>query len=203
MSIWKTIRKSAKSIFNAIYSYITGKIKSYKELLSVIIKGLLSAIMVVGTVAIEVQVETFLAPFITPLVASYLAPALAIVIGSIAVVISMRSVDVALNALFGVFAKANLAKMRAEKIKEICTELLPDLIAEKEELKELIDKTYKERKLTFEESFDKFRKGLGTNDISSIICGLENINNMYGKKLQFLTLKEFDSFMCSNEDFKL
>ena len=203
MSIWKTIRKSAKSIFNAIYSYITGEIKSYKVLLSTIIKGLLSAIMVVGTVAIEAQLETFLAPLVTPLVASYLAPALSIVIGSIAVVISMKSVDVALNALFGVFAKANLAKMRAEKIKEICAELLPDLITEKEELKELINKTYKERKLTFEKSFDEFRKGLTNNDISSIICGLESINNMYGKKLQYQTFEEFDSFMCSDESFKL
>jgi len=203
MSIWKTIRKSVKSIFNAIYSYITGEIRSYKELLSTIIKGILSAIMVVGTVAIETQLETFLAPLVTPLVASYLAPALSIVIGSIAVVISMKSVDVALNALFGVFAKANLAKMRAEKIKEICAELLPDLITEKEELKELINKTYKERKLTFEKSFDEFRKGLTGNDISSIICGLESINNMYGKKLQYQTFEEFDNFMCSDESFKL
>ena len=203
MNIWKTIRKSAKSIFNAIYSYITGKIKSYKELLSTIIKGLLSAIMVVGTVAIEAQLETFLAPLVTPIVASYLAPALAIVIGSVAVVITMKSVDIALNALFGVFAKANLAKMKAEKIKEICAELLPDLIAEKEELKELIEETYKDRKLIFEKSFDEFRKGLSNNDIFSIICGLESINNMYGKKLQFQTFKEFDNFMCNNENFKL
>jgi hypothetical protein len=203
MSIWKTIRKSAKSIFNAIYSYIVGEIKSYKALLSTIIKGLLSAIMVVGTVAIEAQLETFLAPLVTPLVASYLAPALAIVIGSIAVVISMKSVDVALNALFGVFAKANLAKMRAEKIKEICAELLPDLIAEKEELKELIHKTYKKRKLTFEKSFYEFRQGLTNHDISSIICGLENINSIYSKKLQFQTFKEFDNFMCSDDSFKL
>jgi len=203
MSIWKTIRNSAKSIFNAIYSYITGKIKSYKELLSIIIKGLLSAIMVVGTVAIEAQLEAFLAPLVTPFVASYLAPALTIVIGSIAVVISMKSVDIALNALFGVFAKANLVKMRAEKIKEICAELLPELIAEKEELKELIDKTFKERKLTFEKSFSEFKKGLTDNNISSIICGLENINNMYSKKLQFATFEEFDSFMCSDESFKL
>ncbi len=203
MSIWKTIRNSAKSIFNAIYSYITGKIKSYKELLSVIIKGLLSAIMVVGTVALEAQLESFLVPLVTPVVASYLAPALAIVIGSIAVVISMKSVDIALNALFGAFAKADLAKMRAEKIKEICAELLPDLIAEKEELEELIDKTYKQRKLTFEKSFDEFKQGLTDNDIHSIVCGLESINNMYGKRLQFQTFEEFDNFMCSDDTLEL
>jgi hypothetical protein len=93
--------------------------------------------------------------------------------------------------------------MRAEKIKEICADLLPDLITEKENLRELIDKTYKDRKLTFEKSFDEFREGLTNNDISTIISGLESINNMYGKKLQFQTFEEFDNFMCSDESFKL
>ncbi len=46
-TIWKTMRTSFKSIFNAIYSFFTGEIKSYRELISTIIKGLLSAILVV------------------------------------------------------------------------------------------------------------------------------------------------------------
>jgi len=202
MSIWKSIRTAAKSIYNAIYSYITGEIKSYKELISTIIKGLLSAILVVGTVALETQLEAFLTPLVTPAVATFLAPALAIIIGSIAVVVSMKGVDMALNALFGAFSKANLAKMKAEKVKEICAELLPDLIAEKEQLKELIEKTYKERKLTFDKSFSEFQKGLTNNDIDNIMYGLISINSMYGQKLQYETFEEFDSFMCSDESFK-
>lgn len=201
--LWKTLRNSIKSIFNAIYSYITGKIKSYKELLSIIIKGILSAIMVTGSIALEVKLEAFLTPLVSPTVASYLAPAFSIVIGAIAVIISTKSVDLALNALFGIFADVELAKMKAEKVKEICAELLPELITEKENLKELIDKTYKERKLTFEKSFEEFKRGLTKNDINSVICGLESINNMYGKKLQFLTFEEFDEFMCSDKNFEL
>jgi len=200
--IWKTIRTSFKSIFNAIYSYMTGEIKSFKELTSSIVKGLLSAIMVVGTIALEIQLETFLAPIVTPTVASFLAPALSIVIGSIAVVVMMKSVDTALNALFSVFAKRDMAKMKAEEVERICEELLPDLIAEKEALKELIDKTYKERKLTFEKSFNDFKKGLVSNDIEKIMCGLLSINSMYGKTLQYGTFEEFDDLMCSDEDFK-
>ncbi len=202
MSIWKSLRTAAKSIFNAIYSYITGKIKSYKELISTIIKGLLSAILVVSTVALESSLEKFLAPLITPTVASFLAPALAIVIGSIAVVVSMRGVDMALNALFGTFSQAKLAKMKAEKVKEICAELLPDLIAEKNELKELIEKTYKERRLTFEKSFSEFQSGLTNNDIDSVMSGLISINSMYGQKLQYETFEEFDDFMLGDDDFK-
>lgn len=201
-TLWKSIRTSMKSIFNAIYSYFTGEIKSYQELISTIIKGLLSAILVVGTVALETQLEAFLAPIVTPTVASFLAPALAIVIGSIAVVITMKSVDMALNALFGVFSQRDLAKRKAEEIKELCAELLPDLIAEKEELKELIAKTYKERKLTFDKSFSEFKEGLSTSNIESVMSGLIGINSMYNKKLQFATFEEFDDFMLSDESFK-
>jgi len=171
-------------------------------LISTIIKGLLSAILVVGTVAFETPLQTFLSPLVTPTVASFLAPALAIVIGSIAVVVSMRGVDMALNALFGTFSQAKLAKMKAEKVKEICAELLPDLIAEKNELKELIEKTYKERRLTFEKSFSEFQSGLTNNDIDSVMSGLISINSMYGQKLQYETFEEFDNFMLGDDDFK-
>jgi len=202
MSIWKSIRNSIKSIFNAIYKFITGEIKTYKELISTIIKGLLSTILVVGTVALETQLEAFLAPLITPNVASFLAPTLAIVISSIAVIISIRSVDMALNALFGTFSKTVLSKMKAEKIKGLCAELLPELIAEKNDLKKLIEKTYKDRKLTFEKSFSDFQNGLDNNDVDKVMCGLISINSMYGQKLQYETFGEFNSFMCSNESLK-
>jgi hypothetical protein len=201
-TLWKSIRTSMKSIFNAIYSYFTGEIKSYQELASTIIKGVISAILVVGTVTLETQLETFLAPIVTTTVASFLAPALAIVIGSIAVVLTMKSVDLALNAMFGIFAQRDIAKMKAEEIKQICAELLPDLIAEKEELKELIDKTYKERKLTFDKSFSDFKQGLSVNNIDEVMAGLIGINSMYGQTFQFATFEEFDNFMLGDDEFK-
>lgn len=201
-TLWKSIRTSMKSIFNAIYSYLTGEIKSYQELISTIIKGLLSAILVVGTVALETQLEMFLAPIVTPAVATFLAPALAIVIGSMAVVITMKSVDMALNALFGVLSQRDVAKMKAKEIQTICAELLPDLIAEKKELKNLITNTYKERKLTFEKSFADFKHGLSSNNTNEIIDGLIGINSMYGKTLQFTTFKEFDHLMLNDDSFK-
>ncbi|RLA79446.1 MAG: hypothetical protein DRG78_12965 [Epsilonproteobacteria bacterium] len=201
--IWKTLRTSMKSIFNAIYSFMNGEIKNYKELMSTIIKGLLSAILVVGTVALETELEVFLSPIVTPIVASFLAPALSIIIGSIAVVVMMKSVDLALNTLFGVFAQRDIAKMKSEEIKKIYEELMPDLIAETDELKFLITNTYKERKLSFEKSFDEFKNGLEAEDVNNIICGLVGINKMYGKKLQFNTQKDFNVFMKSNCNLKL
>lgn len=201
--LWKELRSSLKSIYNAIYSYVTGEIKSYKELVSTIIKGLLSAVVVVSTIALEANLEAFLSPIVTPIVASFLAPALSIVIGSIAVVLMSKSVDLALNTLFGVFTQRDMAKMKAEEIRKICEELLPDLISEKEELKTLIAKTYGERKLTYDKSFSDFKNGLATNDIESMMCGLVDINTMYNAKLQFANFGEFDALMLCNDDFKL
>lgn len=201
--LWKELRTSLKSVYNAIYSYLIGEIKNYRDLLSTIIKSLLSAAMVVGILALEVKLEAFLSPMVSPTVAAFLAPALSIVIGSIAVVIMTKSVDLALNTLFGVFAQRDIAKMKAEKVRELYESLLPALIEEKEELKELIAITYKERKLTFEKSYSDFKQGLSKNEIETIVCGLIGINELYGKKLQFETQKEFDDFMVSDCSFKL
>jgi hypothetical protein len=199
--LWKELRTSLKSIFNAIWDFFSGKIKTYKELFSIIIKGLLSAILVVGIVTFETQLEGFLAPLVSPIVASFLAPALSIVIGSIALVLMTKTIDLALNTLFGVFAQKDISKMKAEEVSKLCEELLPSLIEDRKELEELIKNTYKERKLTFETSFEDFKLGLSTNNINSLISGLNGINSLYGKKLQFSTQKEFNDFMCSDKVF--
>ncbi len=169
---------------------------------SIIIKGLLSAVLVVGTVTLETQLEAFLAPLVSPIVASFLAPTLSIVIGSIAIVLMMKTVDLALNTLFGVFAQRDMAKMKAEEIAKLCEDFLPSLIEDRKELEELIKNTYRERKLTFENSFEEFKIGLSENNIECLISGLNGINGLYGKKLQFSNQQDFDNFMQSDEIFK-
>lgn len=201
--LWKELRTSLKSIFNAIWDFVTGKIKSYKDLLSVIIKGILSAGVVIGVVTLEMQLETFLTPLVSPIIASFLAPALSIIIGSIAVILMTRSVDLALNTFCGILAQNDISKLRAENVQKLCEEFLPILIEDRQELEKLIESTYKERKLSFEKSFNDFKQGLLTNDVENIICGLVKINTLYGKTLQFTTQKEFDSFMMSNCNFKM
>lgn len=200
--LWKELRASLKSIFNAIWEFFSGKIKTYQELLSTIIKGLFSALLVVGTVTFEAKLEMFLAPLVSPTIASFLAPAFSIIVGSLALVLMTRSIDLALNTMFGVFAQRDIAKMKADEIAKLCEEFLPSLIEDRKELEELIKKTYQERKLTFETSFEEFKKGLSSNDIESLICGLNGINSLYGKKLEFATLKEFNTMMASDLPIK-
>lgn len=202
--IWKELRNSLKSIFNAIWDFITGKVKSYQELISVIIKAIFSAIMVAFAITLESKLELFLAPLVSPIIASFLAPSLSIIISAIAVITFSKSIDLALNTLFGAFAQRDIAKMKAEEIKALCEEMLPTLIEDRKELEKLIETTYKERKLTFEKSFEDFKQAITTNDVEKIISGLQSINFMYGKNLQFQTFKEFDDFMLNkNSVFKL
>lgn len=201
--IWKELRTSLKSVFNAIWDFITGKVKSYQELISVIIKAIFSAILVAFTITFESQLELWLAPLVSPIVASFLSPSLAIIISAIAVITFSKSIDLALNTLFGAFAQRDISKMKAEEVQALCEEMLPQLIADRQELEVLIESTYKERKLSFEKSFSDFKEGLLTNDVDNIICGLIKINNLYGKTLQFTTQKEFDLFMISDCNFKM
>ena len=202
--IWKELRTSLKSVFNAIWDFITGKVKSYQELISVIIKAIFSAIMVAFAITLETKLELWLAPLVSPIVASFLSPSLAIIISAIAVITFSKSIDLALNTLFGAFTQRDIAKMKAEEIKALCEEMLPTLIEDRKELEKLIETTYKERKLTFEKSFEDFKEGITANDVESVIFGLQNINSMYGKSLKFQTFDEFDEFMLnSNSVIKL
>lgn len=202
--IWKELRTSLKSVFNAIWDFITGKVKSYQELISVIIKAIFSAILVAFTITFESQLELWLAPLVSPIVASFLSPSLAIIISAIAVITFSKSIDLALNTLFGAFAQRDLSKIKADEIQALCEETLPSLIEDRVELEKLISQTYKDRKLTYEKSFQDFKQGISTKDVEKLISGLNKINSMYGKSLQFQTFEEFDEFMLnSNSVIKL
>lgn len=197
--VWRELRTSLKSIFNAVWDFFNGKIKTYKELISIVLKALFSASMVVGVIAVEAQLEAFLAPLVSPVIASFLAPALSITVGAIAVVLMSKSVDLALNALFGVFAQRDIAKMKAEEVEALCADMLPSLIEDREKLESLIKKTYQDRKVSFNHSFNEFKNGFLSSDIDSFISGLQGINSLYGKSLSFSTFSEFDTFMLDKK----
>lgn len=190
--IWRELRTSLKSIFNAVWDFISGKVKNYQELISIIIKGLFSAIMVAFAITLEAEFELLLTPLVSPIIASFLAPALAIMVGSLSIVLMTKSIDLALNTLFGVFAQRDLAKIKADEVAMLCEELMPSLLEDCNELEKLISSTYKERKLDFDKSFEEFTKGLTQNDTAKVILGLQGINSMYGKSLTFETFHSFD-----------
>ncbi len=186
--IWTKLRNSAKSIYNAIYDYITGKISSFQECLKAILKGLVSAAVVVGVVALETKLEAELSAIFTPLIAQFLAPALSIIIGSIAVVAMCRSIDFGLDTLFGVFAQAEISKKRYEEIEALCEKILPQIIADRECLERKIKQTHYERVLSFDMNFEGYKEALQSKDNEKSFEYLNEICKLYGGKLKCKTL---------------
>lgn len=187
--LWNGIRNSAKSIFNAIYSYIKGEIKDTKDLLKTIIKALLSAVWVVGIVALEKKLELELTPFFG-IFASFLSAIFAIVAGAFAVVMTSRSIDLALDTLFAVFAEKEKARLRAEEIANIIAEKLPNIIERREELEAIILKTHNMRIMSLSSSFADYQNAIKNKNNKEIYEALNSINKLYGKELQIKDIED-------------
>lgn len=186
--IWTKLRTAAKSIYNAICDYITGKVSNFQECLKIILKGLFSAIAVVAVAGLEKKLEIELSAIFTPFVAQFLAPAISIIIGSIAVVIMCKSVDFGLDTLFGVFAQAEISKKRYKEIEELCQKMLPKIIEDRECLEKRIKQTHYERVLKIDMSFEGYKEALQSKDSKKSFEYLNEICKLYGGKLQCKTL---------------
>ena len=184
--LWKQIRSSCKSIYNAIYSYISGEIKSTKDLIGTIIKALLSSVWVFATVGLEkkLEVEFSLVFASMPFLASFLASLCAIVVGAFAVVVTSRSVDAVLDALFGVFAARDKAKIRKEEIAELIASELPALLENEEKLERLIEETHCKRLLSIESSFEDYQKAYGQYDEQGVYEALNSLCLLWGGELK-------------------
>lgn len=183
-AIWGKIRASMKSIYNAIHSYITGSIKDTKTLLKTILKGIFSAAWVAPIAALELKLKAIL-PF-----GSILAPIFAIVIGAFAVVITARSIDLALDALFASFANVEKSRLRAEDIANLIATRLPILVEKRGALEKLIQKEHKERILSLEASFADYKIAVKNADYNGIYTTLNGINKLFGKELQIKNLED-------------
>ncbi|WP_273213623.1 hypothetical protein [Helicobacter rodentium] len=198
--IWDTTRASAKSIYNGIYDYISGKITNMQELLRVILKSIFSATAVVGVAALQRKLEAEMIAFLAPMggligthFASILATILSIVAGAFAVVLTMRTIDMALDAFFAtlnILDYTKLSAKRAEAIATLCAENLPQLIEEREEIEKLIESTHKERLITLESSFADCAIAIENNDDVTYTEALQKINALWGAELKIKTIDD-------------
>lgn len=201
--IWKNLRNSAKSIYNAIYDFITGKTKTYKDLISAIIKALFSFTAIISSIGLETQIEAVLSPIITPVIASFVAPVLAIVVGAFAVVLGTRAIDSAINFLFGVCLDLIKSRERRAEIEKVIDEFLPQLVEDNEKLETLIKTKLKDMKLKLDSSFADLQNAIISSNSTLFINSLVQINGVYGQKLKYVSFKEFDQAMLSNNDIKI
>lgn len=201
--IWKNLRNSAKSIYNAIYDFITGKTKTYKDLISAIIKALFSFTAIISSIGLETQIEAVLSPIITPVIASFVAPVLAIVVGAFAVVLGTRAIDSAINFLFGVYLDLIKSRERRAQIEKVIDEFLPQLVEDNEKLETLIKTKFKDMKLKLDSSFADLQNAIISSNSTLFINSLVQINEIYGQKLKYVNFEEFDQAMLSNNAIKI
>ncbi|EEO24383.2 MULTISPECIES: hypothetical protein [Helicobacter] len=187
--LWSSLRTSAKSIYNGIYSYVKGDIKDFRTLTKTILKSLFSAAWVVGAVGLERQIESALLGIMPPL-APFIAPVLAIVAAAFAVVVTSRSIDMAVDALFGVYAARDKAKLRAEEIANLVAEKLPVLIENREKLEQLIEETHHQRLMVIDSSFRDYQLAYANNDDSEIYNALNGICSLYGETLSIKDMND-------------
>lgn len=198
--IWDSLRTSAKSIYNGIYDYVSGKITNMQELLRVILKSIFSAAAVVSVAVLQRKLEAEMIAFLAPMgglmgthFASILATILSIVAGAFAVVLTMRTIDMALDAFFAtlnILDYTKLSAKRAEAIATLCAENLPKLIEEREEIEKLIESTHKERLITLESSFAGCAIAMENNDDVAYTEALQEINKLWGAELKIKTIDD-------------
>ena len=201
--IWKKLRNSAKSIYNAIYDFITGKTKTYRDLVSAIIKALFSFTAIISSIGLEAKIEAVLSPIITPVIASFVAPVLAIVVGAFAVVLGTRAIDSAINSLFGVYADLIKSRERRAEIEKVIDEFLPQLVEDNEKLETLIKTKFKDMKLKLDSSFEDLQNSIIGSNSTLFINSLVQINGVYGQKLKYVSFEEFDQAMISDNAIKI
>ncbi|MCV3472172.1 hypothetical protein [Campylobacter sp. CNRCH_2015_0338h] len=199
-ALWKNLRSSLKSIWNAIYAYITGKIKSFDELIKVILKSLFSAIMTIFAIALEEQICQALGG---SQLAQILSIGISILICSLAVILFYKTVEITINSFVAIFAKANLAKARREEVEMVFDKIMPKMIENQESLEIFIDDYMRDLKNTSNMSFQELQTALNNSNYTQANQSIINLAEKFGVDDLFKTRKEFDDFMFSNENLKI
>lgn len=195
-SLLMTLGKGIGTVWESLYDYLTGKIRSFSQLVSIILKTLTT--VGIGTLAYIAE-QQLTALGMPGLIAGLLSAALA----GIAVVFANRTIDASLFALVNLFSGVEAAKMRRERIEELCREAIPRLAAEREALARTIEKYYKERASLFGAAFYEFKTAVASRDSVGTFMALESINQAFGCTLGWRTEEEFDAMMESDEPLVL
>lgn len=188
-TLWHNIRASAKSIYNGIYDYASGKITNMRELLSTILKSIFSAAWAVSAVALEQKLELML-PF-----GAILAPLFAIAAGAFAVVLTFRGIDMVLDSFLALFGQRDKAKMRAEEIAALINAELPALLAEQAQLERIIAQTHRQRLIAFGMSFRDYQLACARAQSAETTRALNAINALWGKKLSVQTMDDVKAIL--------
>lgn len=195
-TLLSTIGKGLNTVWESVHGYLTGKISSFSQLVSVIFKTLTT--VGIGTLAYALE-QQLTALGIPSILGGLLAAALA----GIAIVFANRTIDASIFALVNLLSSVEASRIRLERIEELCSEAIPRLSAEREALEHTIQSYYQERAMLFNAAFRDFKTALSSRDSVKTFMALETLNQAFGCTLGWKTEEEFDDMMERDASFVL
>lgn len=195
-ALLSTLAKGISTVWESIYDYLTGKIESFSQLVSIILKTLTT--VGIGTLAFTLE-QQLTALGIPGMLSGLMAAALA----GVAVVFANRSIDATIFTLTNLFSCTEASRLRREQIEAVCREALPRLRTQRRALEASLQKYYAERTRLFRSNFTDLREALASRDSMRTCMALESLNQAFGCTLGWKTDKEFDDMMESEDPFIL
>ena len=173
--------------------FVDGRIKSLADLIAASLKALF-VLPTSATVALLLEAE--LSPLMSTIPGGeVLAAVIAAVVAGVMIVIGNRSIDGVVQALFGMFNAATIARRRREEIQRMCEEAIPRLIEDRERLQALVNSHFAEREAMLDATFEDMQSARKDHDFDGFLKSLITLNQAYGKMLPWVSFEEFDEFM--------
>ncbi|WP_169753008.1 hypothetical protein [Campylobacter mucosalis] len=202
MYLWENVRTAAKSVYNAVLSYIQGKITSFQELIIAISKAIFSVLMVIMAETIDTKIFSYLSTFLPQELASMFSGIFTIIISAIAVVLGTKAIEKSLGYLFGVYAELTKSREKRAEISVLIDEVLPELMSDNEKIRQMIDEKISQMNIQLQGSFDSLQEAFMANNHTLFIDSLVEINVIFGKKLKYVNFNEFNDAMISDEPMR-
>lgn len=197
--IWSNLRNAAKSIWNALWDYISGKIKTFKDFIKVALKAIFSMVVALYAMSLESQITAYLSPILSPLIAGIISTALTIFICAFAVVVFSRTLEISINGFFAICAKAEMAKKRREEIEALYDKIMPQMIENKENLEKYLNDYISDLEQRSELSFNDLQLALASDNYSKANDSICKLAELYGVKGLFKSNEEFVEFLENDE----
>ena len=180
--------------------FIAGKLKTPAD----VVAAALKAVFVVASAGVVVAVEAELTPLFAGIpFGDILAALCAAVVAGVMVVVGNRAIESVVASLCRIFEGAAAAKRRREEIEALCAEVLPQLVADREELQSMVDSHLTRRQALFNRTFADLQAARDTSDIDRFLKGLCKLNEAFGKALPWCNMAEFDNAMSHPDPLKL
>lgn len=191
--IWRVIQR-------LWMDFVEGRVKSLAEVVSAILKAVYS----VACIGVAIAVERSLANVLGVVPGGeMLSAVLAAAVAGVIVIIGNRGIETIVQGLALLSSRAELARRRRVEIERVCAQVIPQMIADRDQLEGLIDQHLAEHRLALDRSFANMSTAKDAEDVTGFLDGLKALNAAYGKALQWNSQAEFDTLMLSDEPLRI